>query len=154
MKLNYLIIPLITLTVASLGGYFTSLSLDSWYPSLEKPTWTPSGETIGIIWTFLYLLVTGVVLFFFNRFKKDAHFRIVISLFLLNALLNATWSLLFFSFNLIFLSLLQMVLLILTVIFLIFLIWPKSKLLSLLLTPYLIWLLVAGSLNYFIWILN
>lgn len=154
IKLNYLVIPLVTILVAFFGNYFTAQGLNGWYDQLIKPQWTPSGGFIGGMWTFLYMLVTGVVLIFWNKFKRAKHFKVIIGLFILNAILNATWSMLFFDFNLLFTSLIHIIILNLTIIALIVLIWPESKKLSVALIPYIGWVSVATALNYSIWVLN
>ncbi len=153
-KLNYFIIPVITIFVAVAGNYFTSLGLDSWYESLIKPEWTPSGAFIGGMWFFLYLLVTAVVLFFFNACRNSKRFNLIISLFAVNAFLNATWSYLFFGLNNLTFSLFHIIILNLTIIALIALSWKESKIVALGLIPYTGWVTVATYLNYSILILN
>ncbi len=154
IKPNYIIIPLITVLVALAGNYFTSQGINGWYNQLEKPEWTPSGAFIGAMWTFLYVLVTATVIIFWNKFKSTDNFKLIIGLFILNAVLNATWSFVFFSANLLGFALIHIMVLNLTILALIFLIWPKSKKLSLALIPYTGWVTVATTLNYFIWAMN
>lgn len=154
LKPNYFIIPLITILVALFGNYFTAQSVDGWYQQLTRPEWTPSGGFIGGMWTFIYILVTAIVLIFWNKFKKAKNFKLIIGLFITNAILNATWSMLFFGFNLLFISLIHILVLNLTIITLIVLLWPESKKLSFALIPYTGWVSVATALNYFIWTLN
>ncbi len=154
IKLNYIVIPLFTIAVSTLGGYFTSQGVGDWYKELIKPEWTPDGSVIGIIWTLLYILVTAIVLVYWNKYRNEKNFNIVIGLFIVNAILNATWSFTFFTLNYIALALAHIVLLNLTTLVLIILLWPTSRLLSLGLLPYIAWVTIAGTLNYFIWILN
>ncbi len=154
IKPNYFIIPLITIAVALFGNYFTAQGLNGWYDELVKPSWTPSGAIIGAIWTFLYALVTAVVLIFWNKFKDNKRFKLIIGLFVINAILNATWSMLFFGFNLVGLSLIHISLLNLTILGLIFFLWPLSRKMAVALIPYTAWVFVATTLNYFIWIAN
>ena len=154
LKPNYFIIPLVTILVALFGNYFTAQGVNGWYDGLTKPEWTPSGAFIGAMWTFLYVLVTAIVLRFWNKFKGTNNFRLIIGLFIANAVLNATWSTVFFGFNLIGFGLAHIILLNLTIVSLIVLIWPKSKMLSIGLLPYTGWVTVATALNYFIWTLN
>lgn len=154
IKPNYFIIPLITILVALFGNYFTAQSVDGWYQQLTKPEWTPSGGFIGGMWTFLYILVTATVLIFWNKFKKAKNFKLITGLFIINAILNATWSMMFFGFNLLVTSLINILILNLTIIALIVLLWPESKKLSVALIPYTGWVSVASALNYLIWTLN
>ncbi len=154
IKPNYFIIPLITVAVAIFGSYFTSQGVNGWYDGLIKPEWTPVGSFIGAMWTFLYILVTLIVISFWNNFKESKKFNLIVGLFLTNAILNATWSMLFFGFNLLGFSLIHITLLNLTIILLMILLWPKSKKLSLCMLPYFGWVSIATALNYFIWIYN
>lgn len=154
IKPNYLIIPAITILVALFGNYFTGQSVGGWYQQLAKPEWTPSGGFIGGMWTFLYLLVTAIVLVFWNKHKKAKNFKLITGLFIANAVLNATWSMLFFGFNLLGVALIHIIVLNLTIIGLIALLWSRSKVLSVGLIPYTGWVSVATALNYFIWTLN
>ncbi len=154
MKINYIVIPLIAILVSALGGYFTSQGVNDWYEGLVKPGWTPSGEFIGAVWAFLYVLVTVVVLIYWNRHYKEKRFKLVMGVFVLNALLNTTWSFSFFTLNYVGFAFLHIITLNLTILTLILLLWPASRILSLSLVPYAIWVTIAGTLNYFIWILN
>ncbi len=154
IKLNYFVIPLITITVASLGSYFTSLGLNGWYETIAKPGWTPAGGFIGAMWTFLYILVTIIALGFVNRHRSAKRYTLIIILFIINAFLNAVWSLIFFGLNLTGLAFLWIIVLNLTIIALIILIWPSSKLLAAGLIPYTAWVSAASALNYMIWIMN
>jgi tryptophan-rich sensory protein len=154
LKPNYFFIPLITILIALFGNYFTGQSVNSWYQELTKPEWTPSGAFIGGMWTLIYILTTSTVLVFWNRYKGAKNYKIIIGLFIVNGLLNATWSMLFFGFNLLLFSLIDIIILNLTIIGLIVLIWPRSKILALTLVPYTGWVTVATALNYFIWTAN
>ncbi len=154
IKPNYIVIPLITVCVSLFGNYFTAQGVNGWYDGLARPEWTPSGGFIGIMWTLLYILVTAIVLRFWNKFKRAKKFRLIVGLFIANAVLNATWSMLFFGFNLLGISLIHITVLNLTIIALIFSLWPQSKLLSVGLIPYTAWVSVASVLNYLIWTLN
>ncbi len=154
VKPNYIIIPLITILISVLGSWFTSQGMDGWYENLVKPEWTPDGSFIGAMWTFIYVLVTGVVLIYWNKYKDDPRFKLVIGLFILNAFLNVTWSLSFFTLELLAFSFAHIIALNLTILALIVLIWPTSKYLAIALIPYTAWVTVASVLNYSIWMLN
>jgi tryptophan-rich sensory protein len=69
-------------------------------------------------------------------------------------LLNFLWTIIFFGFKLYGLAFLELVILILFVILTIKRFYDKVGKSSILLIPYLIWLIYAGVLNFFIWMLN
>lgn len=155
LKPNYFVIPLLTLTVAWLGSIFTSIGIESgWYDIISRPAWTPDGSVIGAAWTIIFILATISALIVWNKFKTDQRFKYIIVLFLVNGFLNFSWSFLFFTAHLIGVAVIWSSLIALSVLILIILIWPKSKLASVLLTPYLGWVIFATYLNMMIWQLN
>lgn len=66
---------------------------------------------------------------------------------MLNAILNVTWSALFFGNKLIFPAIYDALLLCLSVIFLVIAAWPISRIASLLLIPYALWVAFASFLT-------
>jgi len=155
LKLNYFLIPIITVLVSYTGSIFTSMGINSgWYDLINKPTWTPPGSVIGIVWTIIFILSTISALIVWNKLERDKRFWRIVFLFLINAGLNIFWSFLFFAQSLIGLALIEAIILSLTVFILIYLIYPKSKLAALLLIPYALWGSFASFLTYSIWILN
>lgn len=153
MKLNYIIIPLITILVAVVGGYLTSGSM-VWYRTLKLPSIAPAGWFIGLVWNVIFILTTISAFIVWNKMPRNDLFWIVIGLFVVNALLNVFWSFLFFNQHLINAAMVEASLLGLSVIGLIVLIWPFSRLAAGLLVPYAVWVCFATFLNYLIWTLN
>ena len=152
-SLSYVIISGITALVAFLGSVITSRGL-SWYETLKLPSFTPSGGVIGAAWTVIFILTALSAIVFWNRAFRNARFLLIITLFLINALLNILWSYLFFGIHVIGAALLEMIILWLTTLVLIILIRPTSRLASTLLFPYLIWVAFAAYLTYTILTLN
>jgi len=149
MKLNYIIIPLIAFLVATIGSFFTGTGMD-WYETINLPSWTPPGYIIGIVWTIIFILTAISALIVW---KKPRNWLIII-IFLINAFLNVFWSYLFFNQHLIGAAFFEAVILDITVFILIFLIWPLSKLASLLLLPYGLWTAFASFLTLVVWFMN
>lgn len=145
IKPNYFIIPVITILVSWVGGYFTNLGMD-WYKTLIVPAWTPPGGVIGIVWTIIYILTTISVLIAWNKFKRDKIFQWIIALFVINAVLNAFWSFLWFTSQLMGTAVIEMIIIEATVVALMVLIWPRSRWASILLWPYAGWVLFATFL--------
>ena len=155
MKINYIIIPLITILVALAGSLLTGWGM-AWYHNLNLMSWTPSGMLIGIVWTILFILSTISVLIVYNQkdHNGDAIFWLTMILFAINAALNIKWSFLFFTLHLLSLAVIEAFILGLSVVALILLIWPRSKLAAILLIPYAAWVFFATYLTYSIWLLN
>jgi tryptophan-rich sensory protein len=153
IKIYFIIIPLIVFIVALSGSLITSRGMD-WYNQINLPAWTPAGSVIGIIWTLIFILTAISAILFWARGFRNRKFWTVIILFLVNGILNSLWSFLFFGAHLIGASILEMIVLEITIIFLIILIKPTSKLASVLLYPYAIWVAFATYLAYSTLILN
>jgi tryptophan-rich sensory protein len=154
LKLNYFIIPVITILVSLIGNYFTSIGLKDWYQGLALPSFTPPGFVIGIVWTVIFILATISALYVWPRFNcKPLKWQLA-GIFILNALLNVFWSFLFFVDNQLAAAIWEMIALNLTTLILILLIWPKSKFAASLLIPYFGWVTFATYLAYRIYALN
>ncbi|MFH1822883.1 MAG: TspO/MBR family protein [Patescibacteria group bacterium] len=153
MKLNYFIIPIITIFVATLGSYLTSQGMD-WYKSINLPSWTPPGSVIGAVWTLIFILGTISALIFFNKAEHNSLFNWIIIVFIINAFLNVFWSYLFFYLHLISPAIFEAATLGASVVILIILIWPISRLAASLLIPYASWVMFATYLTYSVWIVN
>ena len=153
MKLNYIVIPIVTLAVALLGSYITSNGM-SWYETLTLPKIAPPGSLIGIVWTVIFILSTASALILYNSQNHNNLFWWIIGIFILNAVLNVLWSGLFFGLGQIFASIVEMIVLEISVVALIILIWPLSRISSVLLMPYAFWVAFATYLASQIWSLN
>ena len=152
MKLNYIAIPLVTVAVSLGGSWLTSGGMN-WYHTLDLPAIAPPGSVIGLVWTIIFILATVSALIFWNRSKPGARSAIA-ALFIVNALLNICWSLIFFRLHLIGFSIIEMVALNLTTLALIILMWKPALVSALLLVPYFGWVSFATYLAYSIWTLN
>lgn len=161
-KLNYAVIPLAVIAVALAGSGFTSLGMAelgdgsgaSWYSNVIKPSWTPPGPVIGAVWTVLFILGAISALLAYNAAKQGARRAWIVGAFIANALLNVSWSYLFFYKHLVGTAAIEAGILGCSVVALIILIWPVSRIASALLIPYAVWVFFATYLTYAIWTLN
>src|SRR5690625_1045567 len=136
--------------VAWFGSQF---SPGPWYESLEKPAWTPPGWVFGVVWPILYTLMAVAVWLVWRRggFVRN---RLPLSVYGVQLLFNAFWLWLFFVFKDHAWALIDLILLLVAVASTLVLFWRRSLVSGILLTPYLIWLLYALSLNGWIWANN
>lgn len=159
MKLNYFIIPLVTIFVAWLGGRFTMSAVRTWYVHLRKPSWTPPGAVIGAVWTVLYVMAAISALMVWNigggaSSARPAYFSAIAALFIVNAVVNVFWSYTFFYRHRTGPAIWVCLFLDVTIVALIQLIAPASSGAAWLLVPYAAWVTFAAYLNYRVWEMN
>lgn len=135
---------------AALGGFFRP---GEWYQQLQKPSWNPPSWIFGPAWTALYILMAIAAWLVWQRggFAKQ---RFALSLFLLQLLLNAAWSPLFFGLRNPGLAFVDIVLLWLALLATLLTFWARSLAAGALLIPYLAWVSFASALNLALWRLN
>ena len=153
MKLIHrvLLFLLINFSVLYVGSLLTDEGASSiWYENLTKAPWTPKGWVFGFAWTFLmtcfaiYLAKLSVLV---NSSK-------LISIVLIQYFLNLIWNFIFFNQQEIILGLIDIILLTIVGVFIFIKNISIMKKYSLLILPYIIWLLIATSLNLYIAIYN
>ena len=122
----------------------------NWYMELNKAPWTPPGWFFGVAWTTI-MICFSIYMSFLIVQKPNSY---VLSLFIIQFLLNIFWNYAFFNQHLVGLGLL--IILLLTLVVGYFLITYTSQLsqISLLIVPYFVWLIVASSLNAYVYFNN
>ena len=134
-------------------GAAASVQAGSFYAELIRPDWAPPAAVFGPVWTMLYVLMGISAWLVWNK-RGSRYVRMALSFFVLQLILNALWSWLFFGWHqgaLAFLDIIALWLLIAATLVLFRRIRPLA---GLLLVPYLVWVTFASVLNYWIWRLN
>jgi len=137
-----------------LGSVFTSSSVSTWYPTLIKPWYTPPGWIISTVWILLFFLM-GLSLFLVWRAglgRPEVKKAVIVFAAQLGA--NILWSAAFFGLQSPLTAFAVIVLLWILILLSISSFRPISKMASLLLLPYIIWVSFAAYLNYGIIRLN
>ena len=142
----------LALITALVGGSITVL--DSWYYSLQQPGWAPPDYMFGIIWTTIFALIALAGFLGWQKAPNRRTAEIMLGLFALNGFLNLSWSFLFFRLERPDLAFYELIALWLSIVALVIFCGRFSKSASLLLLPYLVWVTIAGVLNYQIVALN
>jgi len=148
----YVFSPLFYLSVALSGSLFTSTG--EWYKNLIKPSYTPPGSVIGTVWTVIYILTAISLIIFINNAKNTKRFRLVISLYIVNGIVNAAWSYIFFTKHLLGPAVIDAGLIWITLLFMILFVWSVSRPAGILLVPYIGWVSFATYLTYVIYRMN
>ncbi len=141
---------LLALAAASSGAIFTP---DAWYRSMNKPSWTPKDWVFPTVWTPLYVLIaaSGWLVW---REAGVAGAALPLAVYVLQLVLNAGWSAIFFGMKKPGLAFAEVLALWLAIALNIALFWPISTTAALLLVPYLVWVTIASVLNFQVWRMN
>ncbi|MBB3033790.1 TspO/MBR family protein [Alteriqipengyuania lutimaris] len=140
------------LGIAMLGGTITDLG--PWYQGLEKPDWSPPSFVFPIAWTAIFALAALAAVSAWRAAPNSRVADTVIGLFALNGFLNVLWSLIFFRMQRPDWAFAELMLLWLSVAALILFCARYSRVAGLALVPYLVWVTIAGALNWSVVELN
>jgi tryptophan-rich sensory protein len=136
---------------AALTGFFIQPA--GYYAALVKPAWAPPAWIFGPVWTVLYLMMAVAAWLVWRGGGWRARSR-PLAWYLVQLLLNALWTPLFFGLRNPGLALAGIVLLGLAIVLTGRAFRPVSRAASWLLFPYLVWVVFAAALNFSIWRLN
>lgn len=125
----------------------------NWFHSLKKPALAPPDWLFAPVWAILYIMIF-LSLVFFLKTGGIKHQIIPIIFFIVQLLLNFSWSGVFFGMQKIGLALIIIVLLWITLLITIITFYKHSKLAACLLVPYFLWVSFATYLNFEYWRLN
>jgi tryptophan-rich sensory protein len=152
--LKLLIAIAVAVGTGALAGYFTASGVDTWYRTIEKPAWNPPDAVFAPVWTTLYILMgIGFYLVWKSNAAPELKRRATI-MWIVQLVLNAAWSFLFFNRQDIELALIEIIILWLAILLTIFIFARIRKAAAWLLVPYISWVSFATILTYTIWKLN
>ena len=141
------------IAIGGVIGSFTKPEISTWYSTLLRSTLTPPNYVFPVAWTILYGII-GACGWLIWRESSFPRLIIIKTLYVIQLILNWSWTPLFFGFHLTGLSLVVLGLMDILVCVLICLAYPKIRAVSLLMFPYLFWILFASYLNFYIWWYN
>jgi len=151
--LGLIVLLALCLGVGWLGSLVTAPAVQTWYPTLILPSFSPGNGVFPIVWTILYI-VMAVAAWLVWRKHPFGEVKGALALFGVQLALNLAWSYLFFGLQSPLLGLIDIVALDLAIIATIVAFWWYDRKASLLLLPYLVWVLFASTLNAWIWANN
>jgi tryptophan-rich sensory protein len=137
---------------AAVGG-LASIRAGAFYAQLARPDWAPPAHVFGPVWTVLYALM-GIAAWLVWRVAGFRDARTPLVLFLVQLVVNALWSWLFFAWHLGGAALADILLLWVLVVATLVAFWRVRPLAGALLVPYLLWISFAMALNRSVWQLN
>ena len=135
-----------------ISGLFTGKGVPSdWYLELNKAPWTPPGWVFGLAWIIIMICFSLYMAYLWPSIENK---KLIIGFYVLQWVLNVAWNPLFFYLHNITVALVVISLLTLLIGYLLYNYWPVLKVMSALLLPYFVWLLIATSLNGYIYFNN
>lgn len=152
MWIRFLFFLLLNFGALALGGLFTGKGVPSeWYANLNKAPWTPPGWVFGAAWTTIMLCFTFYMTY---AMKSTKQINVLIVLFALQWILNVLWNPVFFYYHNALMGLVVICLLTILVTYIGAKYRAELQWKSLLILPYIVWLLIATSLNAYILVKN
>ena len=149
--MNYSVILIVFLIINFGALGFGSLLMGNgakseWYLSLNKAPWTPPGWVFGVAWSTIMICFS---IYMTELYLNDKSVLVIVLL-LVQVLLNVGWNFVFFNQHKVGLGLVIITLLSLLMIYFLVGFYSELELISLLIVPYVLWLMIATSLNYYI----
>ena len=124
-----------------------------WYATLERPTWNPPSWVFGPAWTLLYIMMAVAAWLVWREGGWKTQRR-PLTLYLVQGLLNAIWTPLFFGLHQPGWAFAEILVLLVTILATGVMFWRVTVVAGLLLVPYALWTTFAAVLNFTIWQLN
>ncbi|MCE2989689.1 MAG: TspO/MBR family protein [Burkholderiales bacterium] len=137
--------------LAVVGGLATDVG--PWYRALRKPWFQPPDWLFAPAWTVIYGCTVVAAVGAWTATPESGR-GVLLAAYVVNVVLNAAWSVLFFRMKRPDWALLEVAMLWMSIVSLIFLSWGQSRTAALWLIPYIVWVSFAAWLNLAIVRLN
>jgi translocator protein len=142
------------LLASSVGSFATVRAIPRWYQGLTKPSFNPPEWLFGPAWMVLYLLMAVAAWLVWKRGFGAPGVKLALAAFLVQLVLNALWSILFFGLRSPLAGLVDIIAMWLAILATIFFFFRVSVPAGVLLLPYIAWVSFAAVLNAAILRLN
>lgn len=143
---------LICFTCAGIGA-IASVSAPAFYTQLVRPDWAPPASLFAPVWTTLYVLMAIAAWLVWCR-RTNGNNKPALLVFIIQLILNAQWTWVFFDWQQGALSFACIVVLWCLIAGTILLFWRLRPVAALLLLPYLAWVTFATALTWSVWQAN
>jgi len=139
--------------VGALLGFITQTNIAPWYQILNKSSLTPPPIVFSIVWPILYVLLALVGYLLWHH-RHEPRSRVALYFFIPQMLMNWSWTVLFFKLHYIGLSFIWILVMAALTLITLYVTRIELKRVSIMLLPYLLWILFAAYLNGVIWLFN
>lgn len=135
--------------VAAILGSMASIQAPAFYAELIQPAWAPPASWFGPVWTVLYIAMAMAAV---RVWKKGGDCAVKgLKVFMVQLVLNALWSWIFFAWRQGLGSFLEIVALWVAILWTLRLFLRVDRWAGWLLLPYLAWVSFAMALNWALW---
>ena len=149
--LTFILFFIITYSASLIGGLATINFKEPWYSLIIRPSFSPPDWVFAPVWTTLYFMMTLAIWLFWHSTNRDMK---TVYIYFIHIIVNTTWSITFFVFHQIAISILVLIILIALIIILMKNFKRVNLISSYLMIPYLLWCCFALVLNISIFVLN
>jgi translocator protein len=126
-----------------------------YYDMLLKPSYAPPDWLFGLAWGIIYpLIAVYAIVLIYSFYKKGKFIRNISWIFILNMILNYSFTPVTLGVKNVWVSLLMILLVLFTLIWLFVKSWKYSIKITSILIPYLVWVSFATLLSLHIAIIN
>jgi benzodiazapine receptor len=137
-----------------IGSLATTPNIPTWYAALEKPFFTPPSWLFAPAWITLYLLMAIAAFLIWRKGLREEGVKCALIVFLVQLVLNALWSLVFFGLQSPLYGMVVIIALWIAILLTIIKFFRLSTAAGWLMIPYILWVSFASILNISIWVLN
>jgi benzodiazapine receptor len=150
-----LVVSIVACQCAGLiGMLFTTPNIPTWYAALEKPFFTPPNWLFAPAWITLYVLMAVAAFLVWRKGLGEEGVRCALIVFLVQLVLNALWSVVFFGLHSPFWGMVVILALWVAILLTIIKFFRLSVAAGSLMLPYILWVSFASALNIAVWVLN
>ena len=122
----------------------------AWYKSLRKPVWTPPGFVFPLVWSILYILMSWSA----ARVAVLPGAGQALAFWAAQIAFNTLWTPVFFGLRRMGAAMVVMAGLWLSVCLTTIAFWQIDPVSGMMFAPYLLWVTIAGALNFRVWRMN
>jgi benzodiazapine receptor len=150
-----LVVSIVACQCAGLiGSVFTTPAIPTWYAALEKPFFTPPNWLFAPAWITLYVLMAVAAFLVWRKGLGEEGVRCALIVFLVQLVLNALWSVVFFGLHSPLWGMVVILALWIAILVTIIKFFRLSVAAGSLMLPYILWVSFASALNIAVWVLN
>jgi tryptophan-rich sensory protein len=128
--------------------------MDTYYETLLKPAWAPAPWVYGTVWSILYPIIAVAYGYVVVRVARGDYPTTLLVPIAINVVANVAFTPLLFGLLNLVLAEVDILVVLATIVWSMIAIWPYSRIASVALVPYLIWVGVATVLQTSITVMN
>lgn len=147
MKKRFALFFILNFTALGLGGILMgSGPASEWYKNLNQAPWTPPGWAFGAAWTTIMIAFSIYMAVALKQERKNKTW----GLYFIQWILNVGWNPVFFKYHYTLAALFMIIFLTMLIASITIKFFSDLNWISIFILPYLIWLIIACSLNAYI----